>query len=261
MQRRERNPLPVTSNPILILSGGLDSTVLLWALKPAVTCLTFNYGQRHMKEINSAAYLASEANCRWNLADLSEIGPLISKGAVAGFDPLPEGHYSSENMASTIVPNRNMIMLSIAVGHAIATGAIAVYYAAHSGDHAIYPDCRQEFVSAFQNACIEGNGFETSPAIYAPFIFITKADIVSQGLSLNVPFEKTWSCYRGEGLACGRCGTCVERLEAFALCDAVDPLPYADREYWKEQVQTRDALTRPNTQNILSNIPPSEREF
>lgn len=223
------------TNPILILSGGLDSTVLLWTLKPSVTCLTFNYGQRHHKEVSQACQLAYDARAKWHLADLSSISHLISSGSLSGRDETPEGHYSASNMASTIVPNRNMIMLSIAVGHAIATGAEEVYYAAHSGDHAIYPDCREDFVKCFEVACFEGNG-PGAPVICSPFINATKADIVSLGLSLGVPFEKTWSCYRGEAIACGRCGTCVERLEAFSLCGATDPLPYADREFWKTQV-------------------------
>lgn len=249
-----------TNNPILILSGGLDSTVLLWSLKPHVTCLTFNYGQRHEKEITAACYLALEAKAKWRLADLSMISSLISKGSLSGREAMPEGHYSAENMKATIVPNRNMIMLSIAVGHAIATGAEEVYYAAHSGDHAIYPDCRVEFAMAFQDAVSEGNG-PGRPQLVVPFIDKTKADIVSLGLSLNVPFAKTWSCYRGEALACGRCGTCVERLEAFSLNNATDPLPYADREYWKSAVKEGASPNGgPNTQG-MGDLPPSEREF
>lgn len=248
------------ANPILILSGGLDSTVLLWKLKPNVTCLTFDYGQRHGKEIFQAGLLCAQAGAKWKLVDLSTLSGFLSKGSLSGPDPTPEGHYTQSNMASTIVPNRNMIMLSIAVGHAISVGAAEVYYAAHAGDHAIYPDCREDFVRCFEVACFEGNG-PGAPQIIAPFIHMSKANIVLRGLNLNVPFEKTWSCYRGEALACGRCGTCVERLEAFSLNNATDPLPYADREYWKSAVKEGASPNGgPNTQG-MGDLPPSEREF
>jgi 7-cyano-7-deazaguanine synthase len=134
-------------------------------------------------------------------------------------------------MKKTVVPNRNMVMLSAAASFAVSEGIQELYYGAHAGDHAIYPDCRREFVEAMQRA------FElcdwTPLTLKAPFLDFTKADIVRLGLSLDVPFEKTWSCYKGGETACGRCGTCVERLLAFEEAGQRDPIAYSDRHFYK----------------------------
>ena len=138
---------------------------------------------------------------------------------------VPEGHYAEDNMKATVVPNRNMILLSVAAGWAISSKYDRIAYAAHSGDHAIYPDCRNEFAEALDGAIRLADWHEVS--LYRPFVDMTKADIVSLGAKLGVPFEKTWSCYKGQDLHCGRCGTCVERREAFYLAGVDDPTTYA----------------------------------
>jgi 7-cyano-7-deazaguanine synthase len=138
--------------------------------------------------------------------------------------PVPEGHYEDESMKSTVVPNRNMILLSIATAWSIASGLQGVAYAAHSGDHAIYPDCRPAFADAM-NEAIRLCDY-SSQELVRPFVSLTKADIVRVGASLGVPFEKTWSCYNGRKLHCGKCGTCVERIEAFELAGVPDPTEY-----------------------------------
>ncbi len=227
---------------VLILSGGLDSTVLLYDLlakgESEVSCLTFDYGQRHRKEIQAAFDTCYTAHVPRRLADISALRPLISRSALHS-GMVPEGHYSEESMKATVSPNRNMIFLSVAVAHAITIGAATVYYAAHAGDHAIYPDCRPEFVVALKSAVHEGNAW--SPVdIDAPFIHLSKAEIVLKGADLRVPFRLTWSCYKGKEVACGRCGTCVERLEAFDLAGVEDPLQYQDREFWKQAVKERE---------------------
>ena len=216
---------------IVIFSGGMDSASLLTHYakghdgSPPVA-LSFNYGQRHVKELEYAEAFAKDLGVPWKLVDLSSIRPLIAKGSQTGNDPVPEGHYAAENMKTTVVPNRNMIMLSIAVGHAIAIGAAEVAYAAHRGDHDIYPDCRPTFVQAMLEATNLCDWHP--PKLVAPFLGMTKADICSLGTKLDVDFSKTWSCYKGGERHCGRCGTCVERREAFQLAGVVDPTLYEE---------------------------------
>jgi len=213
------------SKPIVLFSGGLDSTVLLWSLRPNVKALLFNYGQRHSKELEAAQRICRTHNIEWEFADLSPIRHLISSGSQTGDQPVPEGHYAEESMKATVVPNRNMIMISIAVGWAVSTGSSEVYWAAHAGDHAIYPDCRPEFLSAMEKAVREGNAW-TPVHLLAPFIRSIKAEIVEIGAGLHAPLDQTWSCYKGGILHCGKCGTCVERKEAFQLAGVVDPTEY-----------------------------------
>lgn len=150
--------------------------------------------------------------------------PLIQKGSLTGYETVPEEHYTHESQKLTIVPNRNSIMLSIAVARAYTIDARDVYYGAHFNDREIYPDCRKEFVVAFDEAMRLANDPQVN--VVAPFVDFTKQQIVALGLELHVPFEDTWSCYKGGEFACGVCGTCRERLEAFQLNNAVDPIPY-----------------------------------
>jgi 7-cyano-7-deazaguanine synthase len=159
------------------------------------------------------------------------VAPLLSGSALTSDDvEVPEGHYTDASMAITVVANRNAIMLSIAVGAAVSRGAEAVAAAVHAGDHTVYPDCRPEFIEAIQHEARVANegfivdGFE----VRAPFLLVGKDEIVRQGAALGVPFEETWSCYVGGELHCGRCGTCVERIEAFALAGVTDPTAYAE---------------------------------
>lgn len=220
---------------VLLFSGGLDSTTLLWQLKPDVKAIMFDYGQRHVRELQSAIDICELAEVDYSVAELRNLRDLIRAGSQTGVAQVPEGHYAQDNMKTTIVPNRNMIMISIAVAHAISIRASEVWYAAHSGDHAIYPDCRPAFVDALREAIREGNAW-TPVKLVAPFLAESKADVVRQGLSIDAPYHLTWSCYRGLGRACGRCGTCVERLEAFAENNTADPLDYDDRTSWRELV-------------------------
>lgn len=228
---------------VTIVSGGLDSVTLAYYMRKrdyAQHLLTFNYGQRHSKEIDCAVECARDLGVSHSIIDVRSLGAALKGSALTDFGvPVPHGHYAQENMAITVVPNRNAIMLSMAWGVAIAEKADFVAYAAHSGDHAIYPDCRPEFVGELSTALRTGT--ETTIGILAPFLPMTKAEIVKTGREVGTPFAHTWSCYEGGFKACGKCGTCVERLEAFALAGIDDPIQYADREYWKKAVDYYNA--------------------
>lgn len=214
---------------VLIYSGGLDSTVLLYHLRAAghdLHALSVDYGQRHRCELKRAASICAKLGIPNPVADLSSIQPLLAGSSLTSPEiEVAEGHYTEESMKSTVVPNRNMILLSVATGHALSIGAGEVAYAAHSGDHAIYPDCRNEFADAMATA-IELCDWN-QVALIRPFVDWTKADIVRRGAELNLPFAETWSCYKGSDLHCGRCGTCIERREAFDLAGVEDPTEYA----------------------------------
>lgn len=218
---------------IVIYSGGLDSTTLLYSLKAQgreLKALSINYGQRHLRELDFAKKTCEKLNIEHRTVDLSGLRPLL--GGSSQTDPnvaVPEGHYAAENMKLTVVPNRNMLMLSVAAAWAIAEKADTIAYAAHSGDHAIYPDCREEFVSALNGALALADWHTVS--IERPFVNITKGQIVKVGSVLNVPFEETWSCYKGGEVHCGRCGTCVERLLSFKEAGVIDPTRYEDSTY------------------------------
>lgn len=225
---------------VLIFSGGLDSSTLLYHLISQgyeVSALTFVYGQRHSKEVEFAKMLAERVKkigkLEHRIVDITSIHDLISHGAITGEDVVPEGFYCEERQRSTIVPNRNMILLSIATGYAVKIGAREVYYAAHKSDYSIYPDCRKEFVKALDTAIYLGNLW-TPVELKAPFVDMKKAEIVALGLKLNVPYELTWSCYRGEERPCLSCGTCVERTEAFLLNGIKDPL--LSEEEWNKAI-------------------------
>ena len=216
------------SKTVLIYSGGIDSTVLLYDLLNSghdVQALSVNYGQRHSKELDCAKSLCNQLNVEHHVADLTALNPLLSGSSLTSpHVQVPEGHYEDESMKATVVPNRNMILLSIATGWAMSTGASSVSYAAHSGDRAIYPDCREEFADAM-NGVMEMAGWD-KVSLNRPFSSLTKADIVKLGDELDVPFEQTWSCYKGGQVHCGVCGTCVERREAFQLAGVTDPTIY-----------------------------------
>ncbi len=225
---------------VLILSGGIDSSTLLFYLLEnyEVHALTFYYGQRHAKEIEYAKKIADYAkkmgDFEHKIVDISSIHDLIAAGALTGSDNVPKTFYTEETQKATIVPNRNMILLSIAVGYAVKIGAREVFYAAHKSDYSIYPDCRKEFVKALDAAIYLANIW-TPVEIKAPFIDMTKADIVSLGLKLGVSYQLTWSCYEGKERPCLSCGTCLERTEAFLLNNVKDPL-LSDEE-WRRAVE------------------------
>ena len=225
---------------LLICSGGLDSVVLAYKIaKEYELCglISFDYGQKHKKELQFAAQAAENLHVSHDIIDISSVGAVLSGSALTDDIDVPDGHYAEESMKITVVPNRNAIMLSIAYGVASARDASAVATAVHGGDHFIYPDCRPDFIRSFevmQNHALEGL---SEIKLYTPFLDKTKADIAAEGARLNVPFADTWSCYKGGELHCGRCGTCVERREAFHLGGIDDPTQYEDADYWREALK------------------------
>lgn len=212
---------------VVIYSGGMDSfTVLNRAIKDGkeVYALSFDYGQRHVKELECAAKVCKQLNVHHKVIDISAINQLLAGSSLTDDIEIPEGHYEAESMKSTIVPNRNMILLSLAVGYADSLKASQVYYGAHSGDHSIYPDCRPEFVQKMNDVCQIAN-YEPVE-IFSPYLNVSKIDILTDGISMNLDYSDTWTCYNGREKACGKCGACQERLEAFEKNGAKDPIAY-----------------------------------
>ncbi|WP_445001416.1 7-cyano-7-deazaguanine synthase QueC [Halomonas mongoliensis] len=216
---------------VVIYSGGMDSyTVLHRALNEGleVHALSFDYGQRHARELEVAEGVCRDLGVPHQVVDIRAIHGLIDNSALTdSARELPEGDYAEENLAATVVPNRNMILLSLAIAKAVNIGAGRVDYGAHGGDHVLYPDCRPAFVEAM-NAVAGIANFE-AVAIHAPYLGASKAEILADGLAMGLDYGKTWTCYRGGELACGRCGSCRERLAAFAANGATDPLGYSER--------------------------------
>jgi len=219
---------------VAIVSGGLDSVTLAYHLADqgfALHLLSFDYGQRHKKELDYARLCAKRLNAAHDIVDLSGFTRLIGGSALTDENiEVPEGHYAAPNMAITVVPNRNAIMLALAYGAAVNENAQRVAIGVHGGDHFVYPDCRPGFIESFeamQKNAVEGFG-DPNLDLYAPFLLTDKTGIVTEGARLNVPFEETWSCYKGEELHCGKCGTCVERKESFQLAGVPDPTLYAE---------------------------------
>lgn len=215
---------------IVLVSGGLDSVTLAYYLKDSgheLHLVSFVYGQRHFREVNYASDCAIDLKSKHSIIALP-IGDMLKGSALTDDIEVPEGHYTSPNMAITVVPNRNAIFLSIAYGIAVAEKCNFVAAAMHAGDHPIYPDCRPSFVKAFE--CMETlatEGYcEPGLSLWTPFVNHSKAEIVKLGHLLGVPYQKTWSCYKGLEDHCGRCGTCVERIEAFQLAKVTDPTLY-----------------------------------
>lgn len=213
---------------VVIYSGGMDSfTVLHRALRDGheVYALSFNYGQRHVKELEVARKVTNALNVPHKVVDITAINELIANSSLtSNTTDIPEGHYEEASMQSTVVPNRNMILLSLAIGYAVSIGAEAVYYGAHSGDHAIYPDCRPEFVQRMNEVSKIANYEPVEIAV--PYLANDKAEILRDGLAMGLDYSNTWTCYNGREKACGKCGACVERLEAFTANNATDPLSY-----------------------------------
>lgn len=225
---------------VVSLSGGLDSMVLaawLVATGHEVRAVAVDYAQRHRVEVEYAARIAEVLGVHFTRVDVPGIGAMLNASNCSQVNPkvsVPRGHYQADSMRRTVVPNRNAILLMIAAAHAIQVKANAVAIANHAGDHAIYPDCRPEFVEAAQ-ALLKVCHYEPVGLI-APFTTLTKAEIVKLGASLPTehvaPFHLAFSCYEGQdgnghAIHCGRCGTCVERSEAFNLAGVADPTTYA----------------------------------
>ena len=235
-------------SPLVLLSGGMDSSTLLaYSLVDpndpqrvvTATALFVNYGQRHVRERTSSQDIALHYGVEWMELDLTAFGRSVRSALTSAPSdiPVPHGHYTAESMVATVVPNRNATLISAAAGIAASRGRTVVRTAVHAGDHAVYPDCRPEFVEAIDTATRLGCGV----GVDAPFVNVSKADIAARGFALGVPYDLTWSCYEGgqpgrPDQHCGKCGTCVERAEAFDLAGVVDPTDYADPEFWRNEV-------------------------
>ncbi len=212
----------------VLLSGGMDSvTALHHAAREhdVVSALSFDYGSKHnASEIPCAQWHATQLGVPHTVIALPFVNEHFASDLLQSGGDIPDGHYAEENMKRTVVPFRNGIMLSIAAGFAESRGAEGLVIAAHSGDHAMYPDCREPFMQAMSDAIRLGTYVEIQ--VLRPFIHTDKTGIARRGAELGVDFARTWSCYKGGLTHCGTCGTCVERREAFLLAGIADPTPY-----------------------------------
>lgn len=213
---------------LLIYSGGLDSTTLLYEYKDSIAlAVTFDYGSKHnAREIACARENCKRLGVKHLVMPLGFIGQYFKSDLLLSGGDIPEGSYADENMKSTVVPFRNGIMLSIAIGIAESNNLKKVLIANHGGDHTIYPDCRPEFISAIDRAAQAGTFVDVH--VSAPYTNITKADIARIGKRLGIDYTETWSCYKGGEKHCGKCGTCVERKEALAEAGIEDKTEYLE---------------------------------
>ena len=211
-----------------MLSGGMDSVTLMHEYKARIAlAVTFDYGSNHnAREIACARYNCERLGIELVEVKMDFIGKLFNSSLLSGADAIPEGNYDDENMRSTVVPFRNGIMLAAAAGLAESRGLRFVMLANHSGDHAIYPDCRPGFVDAMSRAISEGTYEHIE--IFAPYTGLTKAQIAARGGELGVDYAHTYSCYKGGELHCGCCGTCRERREALEQAGLPDPTLYKE---------------------------------
>lgn len=221
-----KNSAEPAKDSLIIYSGGLDSTTLLYEECERIrVAVTFDYGSNHAaREMACARYHCEKLGIEHLIIDLNFIAKYFSSSLTAGAEAIPEGDYDESNMRSTVVPFRNGIMLSVACGLAESRHLDRVLIANHGGDHAIYPDCRPEFVRAMDEAMRVGT--YKGVRIAAPYTHLTKADIVRRGAALGLDYQKTYSCYRGGEFHCGRCGTCCERRLAFKNAGITDPTNY-----------------------------------
>lgn len=215
---------------VIVYSGGMDSrTVLAKAIKADRTVfpITMFYGQSHAKEIEYAKMVCEDLGLKHKLINMDFMSEIANNSSLTNPNmTMPEGHYEEESMKDTVVPNRNMMLLSIAIAYAVNIGADEVWYGAHGGDHAIYPDCRPEFVRAMGHAAHVANWDPIK--LIVPYLNRSKIDILKEGIEMGVDYHMTWTCYNGRDKACGKCGACQERLEAFKVNDFIDPLEYED---------------------------------
>lgn len=216
-------------NSLIIVSGGMDSITLLHYRKEQISlAVTFDYGSNHnRRETEFAAYHCKSLGIEHIVIPLSFIHDYFKSSLLQGADAIPEGHYTAENMKSTVVPFRNGIMLAVACGIAESRGLDHVLIANHNGDHAIYPDCRENFIAAMGKAMEAGTYEHIS--IDAPFTDISKTDIALIGKRLGIDYSKTYSCYKGGEKHCGKCGTCVERKEALRNAGIEDTTEYEEQ--------------------------------
>lgn len=235
----------MTSKAVVVVSGGLDSSTLAAHVAAQgwdIYGISFDYGQRHSKELQYAARQMTQLGAKdHKIVDVTFLKHLFEGSGSALVDgaPVPEGHYAEDSMKQTVVPNRNMIMASIAAGYAVTIEADKLALGVHAGDHFIYPDCRPEFWQKMGSAIALGNeGFlPESFHIDTPFINQSKNWIAQRAFDLNVDIAGTWSCYKGGEIHCGKCGTCVERLEAINSTGNADPTAYEDDTFWREALQ------------------------
>ena len=213
---------------LIIVSGGMDSITLLHERKDTIAlAVSFDYGSNHnAREIPFARLHCQRLGIRHVVIPLAFMQQYFKSSLLEGADAIPDGHYADSNMKSTVVPFRNGIMLSIAVGIAESNSLRRVLIANHGGDHAIYPDCRPEFITAIDAAAKAGTYVDV--AIEAPYTNISKTDIARRGKSLAIDYSEPWSCYKGGPVHCGTCGTCVERKEALREAGIADPTVYLD---------------------------------
>lgn len=211
---------------LMVLSGGMDSTTMLHEYADSIAAaVTFHYGSNHNEREAACARLhCSHLGIELLEINLAFMSQYFESSLLSGADAIPEGHYTDENMKSTVVPFRNGIMLAIAAGLAESRGLKAVMLANHAGDHAIYPDCRPGFVKAFGLAISEGTYEHIE--LRAPYTDLTKGEIAARGKRLGIDYSTTYSCYKGGEKHCGKCGTCVERREALAEAGIADTTPY-----------------------------------
>lgn len=211
---------------IAILSGGLDSATALYALRQehqVTEAVTFDYGQRHRKEIKCSRKICAALDLPHRVIDIRNFNELLPGNSLTSRDvATPHGHYKEETMKQTVVPNRNAIMINIAAGYAVSQKIYGLGLGVHAGDHYIYPDCRPEFIESQQKTLSLANDCDFK--LFAPFLLVNKTEIVAKGHALGVPFEHTWTCYEGGEKPCGKCGSCVERAEAFEHNGLEDPL-------------------------------------
>lgn len=215
-------------NGLIVLSGGLDSTTLLYEKKEEIAlALSFDYGSNHNeREISCAKYHCHLLGIEHLVIEFDFIKRYFNSSLLAGASAVPEGHYQDSNMKSTVVPFRNGIMLAIAGGLAESRGLKNVYIANHAGDHAIYPDCRLTFIESMNEALAYGTYNRIN--VKAPYTGLTKTQIAQIGKELGIDYSKTYSCYKGGELHCGKCGTCVERKEALLGAGIIDTTKYED---------------------------------
>ncbi|MCI6234230.1 MAG: 7-cyano-7-deazaguanine synthase QueC [Prevotella sp.] len=213
---------------VIIVSGGMDSITLLHERHEEIALgISFDYGSNHnSREIPFARMHCQRLGIKHIVIPLDFMSVYFRSSLLDGADAIPEGHYEDANMKSTVVPFRNGIMLSIACGIAESNGLSRVFIANHGGDHAIYPDCRSEFIKAMDAAMSAGTYAHIN--IEAPYTEITKTDIALIGKAIGLDYTETWSCYKGGNVHCGKCGTCVERQEALRNAGIEDKTEYSN---------------------------------
>lgn len=211
---------------VLILSGGMDSTTLLYDEQERIAlAISFDYGSNHnAREIPFAQLHCQRLGIKHIVIPLEFMTKYFKSSLLEGAEAIPEGHYADDNMKSTVVPFRNAIMLSIAVGIAESNNLKNVMMANHAGDHTIYPDCTPAFVKAFDLTAQAGTFVNVH--LLTPYTHLTKGEIAARGRELGIDYAETWSCYKGGEKHCGRCGTCVERKEALAEAGIEDTTEY-----------------------------------